>query len=415
MTTKTRAFLSLLLAAAWLSTSLGYANAAPCPPDAPSVPQWFNAIAMAEVGRKNNTNQTEVPSVATSSPSLVDQSSASDLVGIGLNLIGVASESADTTDTSATVSAYAIRAALTGENPMRPEYYVANSNWRRLFFTLGADFPEEGGDEKERGIIGGVKVIVHTERDIGANFKTFSEDANSLLTKAGKGLAETINEPVVLAIIDGATCEFPPNAPTQGEGIDESRITPAMVSQIKDVMRTKGQSWLDYQTNAATLADEINKRPQFAVEFLTNQRQNDGTDEYSAVLTADWGAEMDIGLIDRIAFTVNGSYEGVDKAKDEDDSHGGKLGAQMRFFKKQDQIDKRVPWLASLAADGRWLTEEKPRYRVQAKFTLAILDGIDLPLSVTYATTSDFNEENEVIGNIGFTFDTAKLLERFGG
>jgi hypothetical protein len=90
------------------------------------------------------------------------------------------------------------------------------------------------------------------------------------------------------------------------------------------------------------------------------------------------------------------------------------VAAQVRFSNAPTEIDRRVPWLASLAADARWLTKDEPRYRVQAKFVVALYDGLELPLSVTWATTSDQNGEDEVIGNVGFTFDTAKLLPRLG-
>jgi hypothetical protein len=336
-----------------------------------------------------------------------------------LNLIGVASESSDTTGTSATVSAYAIHAALTGQEPLRPEYYVrpSSAKLRQLFFTLGADFPETGDDETERGVIGGVKVILWTQRDISLDQKQFSDDAEALLIDAGKGLQQVVNDGEVLPAIDAAVCEATSASGGEIEGIDERKIPRAVNARIDELFRTKGKESLLYEEKAAALADTINKRPQVAVEFLTNQRQHDGTDEYSAVLTADVTRDLNLGFADRVALTLNASYEGLDRSSNGDhgdDSHGGKLAAQLRFYNAPTEIDRRVPWLASLATDARWLTKDEPRYRVQAKFVLALYDGLDLPLSVTWATSSDLNQEDEVVGNVGFTFDTAKLLPRLG-
>lgn len=363
----------------------------------------------AAVGKKNNTNQTELPSIFSGSTSLVDESSASDLVGIAVNLLGVSTESPDRTSTSATVSAYAIKAALAGEEPLRPENYVRDAAWRRLSFAFGVDFPQESDDESERGVITGFKYLIYTERDIsqGGTFQELDRNGHNLLAEATQSLLDAVHDHIETIVVP-ALCELPDG---RGHGVDESKISAEDAALLDAALRGPGEAAVAYEREAQKLANQINERPQVAIEFLTNQRRQDGTDEYAGVVTADVGWDANLGFADKIAFTANGSYEYLDK-KLMADSQGGKVGAQFRFLPTQELITERVPWIASLAADARWLTNQKPRYRVQAKFTIALFDGVNLPLSVSWASTSEFNEEEEVLGNVGFTFDTAKLLAR---
>jgi hypothetical protein len=49
----------------------------------------------------------------------------------------------------------------------------------------------------------------------------------------------------------------------------------------------------------------------------------------------------------------------------------------------------------------------------QAKLTIPLPGGIDLPISFTVANRTEFIDEKEVRGQFGFTFDLSRLVQAF--
>src|SRR5262245_56873227 len=100
-------------------------------------------LVKAKADQNSNTKQAETPSSSSNSTSLVDQSSASDLVGVGMNLAGLTGNSnstdKDPTSVSVTTSAYALFAAFKGVDPLNPDFYNTHRDWRRFSVTLGYD------------------------------------------------------------------------------------------------------------------------------------------------------------------------------------------------------------------------------------------------------------------------------------
>src|SRR5437868_5357780 len=69
---------------------------------------WLNQELQAKINQRSNTKQTETPSQSSNSTSLVDQSSATDLISAALNLTGVNQNSGNgTTPQSFSVTASA--------------------------------------------------------------------------------------------------------------------------------------------------------------------------------------------------------------------------------------------------------------------------------------------------------------------
>jgi hypothetical protein len=65
-----------------------------------------------------------------------------------------------------------------------------------------------------------------------------------------------------------------------------------------------------------------------------------------------------------------------------------------------------------LAGDAS-LLHDKRTYRAQGKITITILNGVQVPVSVTWANHSDLVKESSVTGNIGISFDFSKAADFF--
>jgi hypothetical protein len=168
---------------------------------------WLNEeierSVQVAVGSRSLTNQVETPAVAATSTSLVDTSSASDLIGIALNLADLSAVSGQSNDqkkatsTSATVSAYALFAAINSKDPLDPSVYCPAhadvspwqnpKNWRRLSFTVGLD--DKAGDPGSKSnrdpIIAGAKWLAYNGRDV-CNQEAFKGVHDALRSAAVK-------------------------------------------------------------------------------------------------------------------------------------------------------------------------------------------------------------------------------------
>jgi hypothetical protein len=134
----------------------------------------------------NGTRQQETPSTASNSTSLVDQTSASDLVNLALNLAKLTTSTSGSNDQNSvtvTTSAYALYAAANHHDLLDPSFYARNRDWRKAFFTVGRDSPDTtratststggqtSGNAIDRhaqgsGTIAGVKYVLWDRRDV---------------------------------------------------------------------------------------------------------------------------------------------------------------------------------------------------------------------------------------------------------
>jgi hypothetical protein len=142
-------------------------------------------LVKAKTDQNSNTKQAETPSSSTNSTSLVDQSSASDLFGVGLNLAGLAANSNSTDNqpnsVSVTTSAYALYAAFKGVDPLNPDFYNKHRDWRRFSVTLGYDEEKLPTGDTQRAKLFGIKYLVINRRD--PNRKEFKANLDDILTQ----------------------------------------------------------------------------------------------------------------------------------------------------------------------------------------------------------------------------------------
>ncbi len=92
-----------------------------------------------------------------------------------------------------------------------------------------------------------------------------------------------------------------------------------------------------------------------------------------------------------------------------DEQVGGTIATQIAFQLGPQALAGRKPIDISLAADGVFIDDPGTLVQLQAKLTLPIVDGIDLPISATWANRTELVDENEVFGRFGFTIDTSRL------
>src|SRR5437667_735883 len=159
-----------------LSSSASPAPITPTNPNGQNPPQGstslnanLNGRIKARIEQTDNTKQTETPSISSNSTSLVDQSSASDLIGVATNLAGLSATSnsneKDVSSVSVTASAYALLAALNRVDPLNPVFYNEHRAWRNFSITLGYDDEDQPNGTKQRAKLFGAKYLFVNRRD----------------------------------------------------------------------------------------------------------------------------------------------------------------------------------------------------------------------------------------------------------
>jgi len=418
------------------------AAATPCHADDPQAVEkdfktWLNDTIVNEVklavSTRSNANQSEAPSLGGNTSSLVDTSSASDLIGMALNIAGLTSSSesdtaSDTTTATATASAYALYSALRGVDPLDPGNYCgtgplgAARYWRRASVTLGFD----DDTSKDSAIIVGGKGILWTQRDV------CSEDFSGV-QKALEGATQRVSQ-ISIRIEDqlydlyrkdqlGIRIAEVDNI-TGDTATDERRRKIAFINKLADkTVFTKALEALGPDPGKTFFTTEdidalvrldaaarekiaaFRGQPQLSASLQTKQRDQQGDDYRAEVI-------FDYGLNDRLALSLNGSYENKDADQRE---QGGRVAAAFHFEPFTDPLFGPKPLRFTLSGEGQWMEGTAPVYKGQLKLNLPIprllwLSGVELPLSVTIANRSDLVDETEVRGLIGFTVDTSQLL-----
>lgn len=383
---------------------------------------------MGRVDQTDPTKQTAPPAAAPNSTSLVERSSAPDLLGFGLDFLKLSDtggEKKSATPKTLTFSAYALKMMFTHEDALDPEIYNENAKWRRLSFTAGYDVPEK---TTQRDPVVGIKWLAINGRDLAKaknqkelktiqnaldhstvgfsviNAKT-SKYIRSLMTVRDKlpdGLAKTDLAPTDPTLFEkkvGNPDVFE-NILSSLSGDEKDNIDAIVATRISDF------ATLDAATEEAV--NKIRSRAQLALAFNTIQRRSGRPDEYSGVLTFDKGMGNN-------SITFNGSFI-LTKTPGGKDSRGGQFAAAIHIpLQAPKVLGYTDPLLLSIEANGKSMTGATPMYVAQAKLTIpiAFLPGMEIPISVSVANRTEFVKEKDVRGKFGFTFDVSKAWKAF--
>ena len=182
----------------------------------------------------------------------------------------------------------------------------------------------------------------------------------------------------------------------------------AALDEFIDGQLTEAQlaAFRNLDDSAREAVESIRRAPQFSLAFTTKQRRI-GIDDYLGTLIFDYG------VADRINLTLNGSYAYSDSDVVGADLRGFKFAGQLRFQLNRENLLGKKPLFFDISTQGNWMNDTDAIYKAQGKLTIPIADGIEFPVSVTYANRSDLIDEREVRGQFGFTLDTARLIRAF--
>lgn len=432
---------------------------------AQSLQTWLDGkiegLIATKIDLRDDSRRPETPSGGETSTTIVDPSSTPSLVGLAMNLAGLPSsaEGDDDSAVSVTLNAYSFRAAFEGKDPMDPEFYLKNEKWRDLSFTLGYDDEPvaEDSEETQRAQIVGLKYLLIDNRkpskqttqlgiiqqQLATTTKAFTVLLNRLqefilsqpeVRNDLRAAYETQlnNQALSAADIQATVGSAPfiahPNAPITTSWKPEqiifytnfrnslfganftttlSNLSPKVTEELEAIVESEIDSFVLLEETTQKALAKINQAPQFSVS-LTSRQRTEGSDDFSGQLIYDQG----IG--GRANLTLNGSYDYKDNKGEDEDVHGERIAAQLSFdLAPRRTIAGRDPFHSSISVEAKRMSGEEDILKGQVKLVIPVLDGVELPLSVTFANRTELIEEEDVRGHFGFTLDIARLVDAF--
>jgi hypothetical protein len=384
----------------------------------PNFDSWLNcrvsALVVAKMNQRGNTQQAETPSLAGSSTSLVDQSAAPDLGAIAMNLLSPGSRSGDTKTASGTIttSLYALYAAVQKHNALDPAFYNSGTNWRRVSFTFGREYPDDDkASTSQRATLIGGKVLLLNYRDASAqgnqadirSVSSTLKDTSPNYSKITREVQDYLQVTLGPALGGPSLMDFLDKNLATNFGPTIRLLNDQQLAQVDKIISERLEPEIRLHSTVLKVLQKIRRKPQLAFAFTTKQRSSIANNEYQPELTFDWGIE------DRLNWTMNGSLLYIDSPNFGRDQRGGRFSNQFQYQVTREQLTGRNPVTFSVAFDAKGMTKTVPTYVGQLKVSIPIAAGVDFPLSVSFASRTDLVKESSVKGRFGFTFDFAKL------
>jgi hypothetical protein len=415
--------LTVLLAVA--APAAGQATNDPCGSPSGGFNFWVQ-YRLCNIARSvPKETHVEAPSSLPGSTALVEKAGHPDIVSLALGLAGAGGKgAAGDTATSMTVSAFAIRSSVSGENPMNPRVYGRLRNWRRLSFTVGRS---GAGDDIADGRVFGVKALLIDQRDVSdASNRQRLDDVAAALRPLGDVSGKAYGTALRFVAGELGGAKEPRDVASFGQdqlGLLKYEETLARLSeeQLAALDTLLMEHALAIETARTEIADVIRRirgAPQLAVTYQAVTRPQGAEDEHH------FGVLFDVAMATRLRASVNGAYVRTDSQFVED-ANVVRVGGELQFDLQQVATLQKVierrgrdPLTVSVAGLGEWYPDDRPDIsRLQVKLTVPLpgpLAGLKIPISLTFANRTELIDESEMRGNVGFTLDFSKLQNMLG-
>ena len=179
------------------------------------------------------------------------------------------------------------------------------------------------------------------------------------------------------------------------------------LKQIDQLIDARLEAFTNLNNASRMAIEKIRRAPQLSFSFQSKLKKQ-GPDEYTGE------AIFDYGVHDRVNLTLNGGYVYTNSKIVGGDLRSARFAGQLQFqMTPEKSFVGRSPLYFYLASEGKWASGTKSIFKLQGKVKIPIAEGIDLPLSLTYANRTELIKEKDVRGQFGFTIDTAKLFRAF--
>lgn len=373
---------------------------------------WLNAridsVVAVRVSVRSSSKQPLIPVGSASDATLVDRANMPDISGVSIKL---PNEPASTSDTHGAASAisltpYALWGIIQG-SPLDPTRYMKLRSLRRVGFSAAFDTDSTG---KTSALVQFKVVVI----DRGTALDVDGGGAiRSRLKRATRGF-DTIQEFVDSLLFEtvgtrrSQSRDDFSNSLAQGGGFAGvlAEAGPDVLNAIDAFITQNIDAFVSLRSIVDSLQTATNSRPEFAIGLTST---NAGLEPSSLRAIAI----LDVGR-GRYDLTFNAGYQHVRANETTGDQDRVVAAAQFLWrMTPEDRLTGRSPitltLAASAAADVNELSDGLAK--VQLRLMLPLAEGVNVPLSATWASKTDLIDESNIRGQIGFTFNITQLLD----
>ncbi len=355
---------------------------------------------------KDASKEEKQPSSASNATSLVDQTSAPDVFGLALNLAKLNTKAAGQNTDAFTfaTSAYALYAFANKRDPLDPDFYRRGSDWRRFSFSLGRETPDDSDSKNQPpATLFSSKFLIINHRDLAtpSNIQKVNQtlDTSSKAATATLNIADDIQ--AVLGLSDDSI-----NKTGGAFTTDLQHALHTREAAVDTLVDSKLGPLIAEQQELENVYNEIKGGMQWSINFQSKNRSKNGDNEYRLE------SAVDLGVQPRVLLTIDAGFHYLDRKLIGRDQRGGRLAEQFAFRLTEDPADSK-PIVIQIASEQRWETKQSPTYQFQARSSIPLIDGIEIPISITWANRTELIKEDHVRARFGFSFDLSRLATRF--
>jgi hypothetical protein len=230
--------------------------------------------------------------------------------------------------------------------------------------------------------------------------------ADNLSTTGGSGTGATLNVNALASIDAGIYRKFqatqlsPDNIAATVKG-----LPPDAQKQIQALVESSIHPFSALRAAVNNTYDEISKGLQMSISGTADIRTGQGNNGYRAEFISDYG------LSTRINWTVNGSFDYTDR-KSAKDSRGGRLATSFQGNLTNPAGGwSKAPLTLTFSGEGDWLSSQKPQYSFDAKLSVPIASGFDLPIEYRYANRAAQSNQHDSQVRLGLTVDISRIAQ----
>lgn len=389
------------------------------PATAQTLPDWMNAqvdeAVAARLAQRGSGRQLQAPSIARGSTSIVEHASFADLVGLALDILPATDGGASGPGATAiTLTPYTVLSALQGANPDDPFEYMRESAWRSLALTLGTE-PADSTTGQPRAALVGLKILLWNKQSVDPS----SPWVSTLRTRLGAagaafgGLTREIQDSLYAWV--GAQIGLDKVA-FINRIYNDSASLPVYLNlagskreaTLRKMIANKVDTFVSVREAADSVVTALRGAP--LLSFNVQSRLPDGRADEVRL-----GLDLDLGLTSRAHWTVNGAATVQGGSGGAPSAWGSTVASGLKLSLGSAHLTGPDPLALVFAFEGQFMEGQTATWRLQGKLDVPVLEGLSLPVSVTWASRTDLLDESRVVGRVGFTVDTSRLLSAVRG
>jgi hypothetical protein len=182
-------------------------------------------------------------------------------------------------------------------------------------------------------------------------------------------------------------------------------LPPETKKQIQSLIESSIDAFAKEKAAIQNAYDKINKGMQMSFSYTADIRDSKGNNKHRGELIFDYG------ISDRINWTFNASADYTDR-KMAADSKGGRAATEFQGdLTRSNSAWGRTPIRLCFSGEAQWLTSQKPQYTFQAKLTIPLSAGIDLPIVYKYADRTALLNQTDSEARLGLSIDISRLAQ----